>query len=56
MEILYWSAIYVLALLFPIQLPTQVPGKEVEDGPTLWAPTAHVGDQGQSPGLSLTQT
>lgn len=34
---------HVLAVLLPIQLPADVPGKAAGSSPSTWAPTTHVG-------------
>lgn len=43
----------VLATPFPNQIPTNAPGKEVEDWPITWIPPTHKGDQDGVPGYSL---
>lgn len=37
----------------PVQLPTNMPGRAVEDSSTTWAPASHRGDTDGVPGSRL---
>lgn len=47
------TRLQVLATLLPAQLPADVPGKTVEDGPDAWAPLTQPGDLDEAPGSRL---
>lgn len=51
----YMVPMKVPAVLFPNELPVNLPGKSAEEGSSTWAPANHMGEPDGVPGISLAQ-
>lgn len=53
-----FTPVQVPAAPFPIHLRANVPGKALDEGPSVWAPATHMGNYNSVPGswLGLAQS